>query len=356
MKKFILASLLVFSLLISTNNSQAQQFNTTLEYCTGTWCQWCPCGHDIIDQILAVYPNTVVLAYHGAGSDPWQSFTSGIRGLMGMSAYPTGTVGRRTGIISRGAWGSNVVQQTLGVTPTITVTKNKSINPGLRQITLELTFTATANMTGNYFINFILTEDNIIYGQTSNNTCSPGTTYFPNYDHDHVVKAMINGDLGEALNTGGVWNQGQVITKTLNYTVPAGIEFSNAFVNYLVYKQEGALSSQSEVGIAEWIDIDGPTNITPISSGVADGYSLSQNYPNPFNPQTNINFTIPKDGNVTLKVYDALGNEVASLMNGFLKKGLYKAEFDGKGLSSGIYFYKLITEGFTDTKKMILSK
>lgn len=356
MKKLLLAFLLAFTFTVSSNNSQAQQFNTTLEYCTGTWCQWCPCGHDIIDQILSVYPNTVVLAYHGANNDPWQSSTTGIRSMLGLSSYPTGTVGRRTGVLSRGQWGSQVVQQTSNITPYITATKNKTINASTRQITLELTFTATENLTGNYFINFVLTEDNIVYGQTSNNTCSPGTTYFPSYDHDHVVKAMINGDLGEALNTGGTWNQGQVITKTLNYTVPAGIEFSNAFVNYFVYKQEGVLASESHVGVAEAIDIDGPTGITNISNEVADGYSLSQNYPNPFNPQTNISFMLPNDGNVTLKVYNALGNEIATLMNGHLKKGLYKAEFDGKGLASGIYFYKLTAGNFTDTKKMILSK
>lgn len=358
MKKFLLASLLVFSLLISSNNSQAQQFNTTLEYCTGTWCQWCPCGHDIIDQILAVYPNTVVLAYHGytGTSDPWITASNGIRAQFGFTGYPQGVVGRRSGILSRGQWGSQVVQQTMGITPYINVTKNKTINAATRQVTLEVTFTPTENLTGNYFVNYILTEDNIIYGQTSNNTCSPGTTYFPTYDHDHVVKEMINGDFGEAINTGGTWNQGQAITKTLNYTVPAGIEFSNAFVNYLVYKQDGILSSQSHVGVAEAVDIDGPTGISNISNEVADGYSLSQNYPNPFNPQTNITFMIPNDGNVTLKIYNALGTEITTLMNGFLKKGLYKAEFDGKELASGIYFYQLKAGNFTGTKKMVLNK
>jgi len=85
-------------------------------------------------------------------------------------------------------------------------------------------------------------------------------------------------------------------------------------------------------------------------------YSLSQNYPNPFNPTTNFSFSVPKDGNVSLKFYDVLGNEVDSYVNGFLKAGVYSVEFDGSKLSSGIYFYTLTSSEFSLTKKMILTK
>jgi hypothetical protein len=85
-------------------------------------------------------------------------------------------------------------------------------------------------------------------------------------------------------------------------------------------------------------------------------YSLSQNYPNPFNPVTVINFSIPKAGNVQLKVFDELGKEVAVLVNEYKKPGEYKVRFDGSNLSSGVYFYQIFTGDFTDTKKMILIK
>jgi len=85
-------------------------------------------------------------------------------------------------------------------------------------------------------------------------------------------------------------------------------------------------------------------------------YQLFQNYPNPFNPVTNIHFSIPKDGNVTLKFYDILGNEVSKYFDGFMKAGMYNVEFDGSNLASGIYFYKIVADNFTSTKKMILSK
>jgi hypothetical protein len=81
---------------------------------------------------------------------------------------------------------------------------------------------------------------------------------------------------------------------------------------------------------------------------------LYQNYPNPFNPNTVISYQLPVTGNVTLKVYDILGNEVATLVNEEKQPGVYEVEFDSEGLSSGIYFYQLRTGNFTQVKKMIL--
>ncbi len=101
-----------------------------------------------------------------------------------------------------------------------------------------------------------------------------------------------------------------------------------------------------------------PSSVTPISE-IANDYELSQNYPNPFNPKTVISFSIPKSQNVSLNVYDALGNEVASLINNTrLSGGKYRVDLDISryNLSSGLYFYRLTTEGFSASKKMIVIK
>ncbi|HEY5125501.1 MAG TPA: T9SS type A sorting domain-containing protein [Ignavibacteria bacterium] len=100
------------------------------------------------------------------------------------------------------------------------------------------------------------------------------------------------------------------------------------------------------------------TSIRQISSVVKD-FELSQNYPNPFNPVTLINFSIPKKQNVSLKVYNLLGMEVATLVNNEnLGIGSYSFDFNANeyGLSSGIYFYRLQAEDFTFTRKMMLTK
>jgi photosystem II stability/assembly factor-like uncharacterized protein len=83
-------------------------------------------------------------------------------------------------------------------------------------------------------------------------------------------------------------------------------------------------------------------------------YSLSQNYPNPFNPVTRISWQSPVRSHQTLKVYDILGNKVATLVDEYKPAGSYEVEFDAIGLSSGIYFYRLAAGSFIETKKMII--
>lgn len=96
--------------------------------------------------------------------------------------------------------------------------------------------------------------------------------------------------------------------------------------------------------------------VNQISSIVPENFILEQNYPNPFNPSTNLEFGISKSGFASLKIYDMLGKEVVTLVNSNLTPGTYKYEFNASGLSSGIYFYTLSADGFTQTKRMSLIK
>ena len=85
-------------------------------------------------------------------------------------------------------------------------------------------------------------------------------------------------------------------------------------------------------------------------------FLLSNNYPNPFNPTTNINYSIPVSGNISLKVYNILGQEIATLFEGYKQPGNYEVTFNGAGLASGVYFYQLKTENFVKIKKLMLLK
>jgi hypothetical protein len=85
-------------------------------------------------------------------------------------------------------------------------------------------------------------------------------------------------------------------------------------------------------------------------------FALEQNYPNPFNPTTTINFDVPNASNVILKVYDVLGNEITTLVNEELSPGSYEATFDGSGLSSGVYFYRMQAGDFVEIRKLVLQK
>ncbi|MFA5011694.1 MAG: T9SS type A sorting domain-containing protein [Ignavibacteria bacterium] len=98
------------------------------------------------------------------------------------------------------------------------------------------------------------------------------------------------------------------------------------------------------------------TGISVISTELPFDYLLGQNYPNPFNPVTKINFQIPARGNVTMKAYNQLGQEVGVHVNKIMDAGYYSTDFDASKLSSGIYFYKLTAGNFTQTQKMMLIK
>ena len=97
-------------------------------------------------------------------------------------------------------------------------------------------------------------------------------------------------------------------------------------------------------------------SVKETGSGIPEIYSLSQNYPNPFNPTTTIDFSIPKGSLVTLKAYNILGQEVASLVNEEMKAGSYSVNFNANGLASGVYFYKLNAGSFNSVKKFTLLK
>ena len=116
-----------------------------------------------------------------------------------------------------------------------------------------------------------------------------------------------------------------------------------------------------------WAVGDGGTILTTENGGVTfvanttkttlpQKFTLEQNYPNPFNPSTSINFSIPKAGFVSLKVYDILGKEVTTLLRGYKDAGSYTVNFNAANFSSGVYLYKLEANGFALSRKMILTK
>lgn len=351
MKK--LFTLILFLYLAGT--SMAQNNNVLLEFCTGSWCQWCPCGDAIAETVHVYRPNALILAYHGpanSSNEPFSYFSgNSILSSLGLSSYPTGVVGRRTGVVNRSSWYGQCIIQSNNYEPPISYTTNRHYNPSTRTVDMTVIATALRDIDTNCFINFVITEDNLVYSQTGNSECPGSSTWV----HKFVVRNMVNGALGEALSTGH-WAAGTTKTKTWTTTLDAAWNYLNCNTGVFAYFESTNLAYTSYIlqtkkeAISTFpTGIENPVN-TPLT------FNLSQNYPNPFNPTTNIHFSIPKDGIVTFKVYDVVGNEVAVFSNGFMKAGEYNAEFDGSKLASGVYFYKLTAGEFSSTKKMILTK
>jgi len=121
--------------------------------------------------------------------------------------------------------------------------------------------------------------------------------------------------------------------------------------------QMGTLTANATVvdtfGIAKIIDV---TKVEKLGNTVPTAYMLEQNYPNPFNPETIVRFNVPKESFVTVKVFNTLGEEVATLVNEEKTAGVYNVSFNARNLTSGIYFYTIKANDFSSTKKMILMK
>jgi hypothetical protein len=149
-----------------------------------------------------------------------------------------------------------------------------------------------------------------------------------------------------------------------------GLRYENGAVqeNTLLAESPGGIASfgEDEAGEIYILAFDGgvytferdpePTAVALDEIGQPSAFDLGQNYPNPFNPQTTIRFTLPTAGPTALHIYDAAGQPLSSLVDGFLPAGTHQVRFDGDALASGLYFYRLQSGELTETRKMVLTK
>jgi len=189
--------------------------------------------------------------------------------------------------------------------------------------------------TGNiYFINY---SNGISYCDFSNHQTvnvitnpNPATMYFYGYNYDYTNNKHLIADAKDFIVNGSLY----------------------------VYNASGTMENSFTTGIAPRRIIFNVQQSVPVNeiSEIVKGFELYQNFPNPFNPSTSIRFSLLKQNNIELTVYDAAGKEVSVLLNGTRKAGTYEYKFDAGKLSSGIYFYKLSTESQSVVKKMMLIK
>jgi hypothetical protein len=160
------------------------------------------------------------------------------------------------------------------------------------------------------------------------------------------LELKVNGSVKEAslkFPATGAWTNWEVVSSTQSL---------NAGENIIRLTAIGLSGSNiDELRVEEGISaLNESTNVIP------NEFILQQNYPNPFNPTTKIKYSIPVESFVSIIVYDLLGREIITLVNEKKQQGTYQVEFDGKNLSSGIYYYSIITGDFTETKKFVLMK
>jgi len=188
-----------------------------------------------------------------------------------------------------------------------------------------------------------------------------GTTY-PSATN-HVVQNTVDA-YGTLTVPGG--NSYQALRLKTDRTVMTGV-FTIRSITYQFITKEGAsvtvvasdtnqpASGTISVTNSSWVIPSNPTSVgeTP-SGGIPQAFSLGQNYPNPFNPSTTLDYALPRDGFVQLSVFNVLGEQVAELVNGSRGAGSYTVRWDASALPGGVYYYRLTTGNFSETRKMVL--
>jgi hypothetical protein len=139
------------------------------------------------------------------------------------------------------------------------------------------------------------------------------------------------------------------------YYTPGSPNPDNVLIYFTVGDTSGNNPTIGSEAYVDYIDLTAPSSVEQLNSVPMD-FTLSQNYPNPFNPSTKIEYSIPEQSFVQLKVYDILGNEVATLVNEEQTAGTYRADFSGNDFASGLYIAKLQAGNFAKTIKMSLLK
>jgi plastocyanin len=148
------------------------------------------------------------------------------------------------------------------------------------------------------------------------------------------------------------WN-GNGTTSNGGFDLPFGggkVVLTQAGIHYYV------CVPHASGGMKGTITVNPATGIEPDNGTIPANFSLMQNYPNPFNPETVISFSLPNRSYTSLKIFDVLGNEVAVLLVGDLSAGKYSYKWNAASFTSGVYFYRLETDSFIETKKLILLK
>lgn len=284
--------LLLFTIIGNFSSAQTER-NPLIEFCTGTWCQWCPCGDFTIEQLLAEHPNIIPLAYHGpAGQDPYSIFPGNeIINLIGYSGYPTATIDRTNNPGDYTTWTSKVNQR-INVPATVTIDIERSFDQTTGELNATVNMTPLQNLSGQFKYNIVLTEDSLIYTQVNNGVCVGGGA---NWVHLWVVRAMINGASGENVNTGSTWDTGDMISKSVTYTVPSNFNPDKCNLVAFVYKQNSPLYMAEVQQAMQW------TLIAP--DYVSSSASLSPDVIADHNTTADFNMVIRNQGLLTDK-YD----------------------------------------------------
>jgi len=347
-KYYLFSALFIAALFIFSNSAFPQASrNILFEEFTNCCCGPCATYGPILDAFLEAHPsNTICVKYHthGPGPDPmfWED-SAQIR-LRYSSYYhiyyvPTCNIDAAfqfTGPFVTEDF-ANYYNQRLAVSTPLSITVT-DVRVAGDSIKATVILNLASNLTsGNYKLRVMAVERLIHYASP------PGSNGENEFAYCYR-KAFPDVNGVSVPTTAG--------THSYIYTYKRQSDWVDTSIFTEAFLQNDNDSSIVNSGRGHYA----PLGINHNGANIPAKYNLNQNYPNPFNPSTVISFDIPKSGNARLIIYDVLGTVVYRLVDGYLFAGSYKYDFNASGITSGVYFYKLSTDNFTETKRMVVIK
>ena len=331
-----------------------------VEEFTGCWCGFCPFGADSVHALVKQFPDRLVaIAYHQA--DPMQVVTDpdmlkSQGGYFGISGFPTATVDRvlfpdKTEIpIDRDVWGIKAEERiSNSPSPVIISLSEKSYDRNTKAMSVKVTLRFTADVAPPVRLNIVEVESGFNYEQ---HKYLPDELLYPYY-HQHVARLMIPDITGEVVSESSPMTNGSTWSKTFSFISVDSVAENAELITFV---HQGTSTTQGEVLQANIEDLMSQAAVAVERIEAPKEYALGQNYPNPFNPGTTISYSVPVTGFVSVKVFDILGKQVATLVSVLKEAGSYTVNWNAAGMHSGMYYYKLEANGVTLTKNMTLLK
>ncbi len=334
---------------------------------TGTWCQWCPRGAVYMDLMSKKYKNNFVgIAIHNSATDPMTlpSYDEAFGALI--SGYPSAMTDRIS-VIDPSALEDNFLKRVV-VDPAGFLVNGATFDATTRELKVSVTTTIKQNITGDYKLACVITEDSVsgtVKGYNQANAYAGGKSGVmggfellanpvpaAKMKYDHVARTLSPSFDGLANAYGASANAGQVFTYNFIYTLPAAWRVNKLNIIGMMIAPDGKIENATTATITEAIANGYIPGIFVGINKVAFAPDAIQLFPNPTNEQTNISINLKDESAVSVEIYTANGALVASKVYGKLI-GAYNLPLETQQLSQGIYFVKVNVNNQPSVLKLI---
>lgn len=367
MKRHLL--ILIAGLFATGTQAQFSIQKVVLEEFTGAWCQYCPDGAVIAEQINVNYENAIVYAVHDGDAMDVAEGTD--MASFYNPAYPNALINRSGALVSRGQWNSGVGTALQGAGIVTVSIDSITFDIVTRELSLVVKALFTGPASGDLRLNLVLFEDHITgtgsgYNQVNAFNGTPGHTYYQagnpiiGFDHRHVLRGMLGGAWGDAGLLPSTVNFGSTGSKRYTYTLPPSWKANDVGVAALVQRYDGTALSDRKILNAEEFYLS--TLLVSNDNSLDHGDAVMTISPNPSAGFTRINFSLKESGQIKMEVMNTLGQHVATLGEGIMNDGFHTLNWNGNNaagnpVDNGIYLVRLSTEsGQSATQRVMIAR